>query len=312
MLFDDIALVRAYRALNRSQRRLVRAVAQAALLTLVLLWLAPFLSIAAPGALWSRDSLAAVLACVTRLPEALSVVREERARTAAEKDAFERFADRVRRMEAADPPEQTTTVVGAGTVAREQPSSGADVAAVREAYRETVMGTDHYEEEYGESLATNVATEFGPDYVTALAGAESLTPPLQRALVEASHRAARERASFLHTLDRELDALVDARRRLRRVAETTAELRETPFERRSLDEVVDAEGRVESLETECEAVEERRATLRDQPERDGTDLREYLYGGREWRYPVVGDALDCLASVRAAQRRLVKAVLRRP
>lgn len=313
MVFGDIAIVRFYRALNRTQQRLLWSVAQTALLTLVLLWVAPFLSVAAPGVVSSRDSVAAVLACVTRIPEALSLVREERTRTATEKAAFEEFADRVRRLETGTPPEPTPTVGGPQHDDTGTRAEGADLAAVRSTYRETVMETDHFAEEYDESLGENLAAEFGPDYATALAGEGTLTPALQQSLLAASQRAARERASFLHTLDRELDALVDARRRLRSVSEATEELRETPFERRSFGEVVQAEDRLECLKSDCEAVvEDRQAELREQPDGDGTSFREYLYGSQAWSHPVISDALSCLEQVRAVEHQVVQAVLGRP
>ena len=56
-----------------------------------------------------------MLTCLLRIPKALVIVGEERERTAAEKDAFEHFEDRVRRMDVTEAAEQaasTATVAG--------------------------------------------------------------------------------------------------------------------------------------------------------------------------------------------------------
>jgi hypothetical protein len=49
----------------------------------------------------------------------------------------------------------------------------------------------------------------------------------------------------------------------------------------------------------------------DAPESDGLNLREYFYQQHDWTHPVIGDALDVIRTVRAAERHLTTAVFGR-
>jgi hypothetical protein len=295
---------------SRSLRRAVPVVLKRVVLTVVVLWVAPSLSVSVSGAAISRDSALAILACVTRIPDALSVVTEECKRTTAEQAAFEEFSTRIAALEATaiESPPATT---GAGF----QPSeteTAASLEDVRAAYRDTVMAVAHYEEEYDEPRGEHMAAEFGPDLAGIVESNDVLTPQLQAALIQASDAARQERTSFCRTLDREHDALTDARQRLRAVSDTTDRLTTTPLSQRSFDDVLGAESRLQPLKADCETLlEDRQQHLHEGPSRDGIQLQEYLYGPRSWTFPVLDDTLDCLSRLREIERRIVQAVSRR-
>jgi hypothetical protein len=252
------------------------------------------------------------LTCLTRISKALPDVREERTRTAAEKDAFERFAERVSHLETTRQTKPPATVLVPTVGSWNSGSEDTNLEEVRKAYRQTVMVTDHYEEEYDESLATNVAAEFGPDYTTALVSSEKLTPPLQKAIVQASYNSAQKRSNFLQTLDNELEALVSARRWLREKYEDTDRIQKRDFESHSFDELVRAQEQLEDLKNDCEAmVEERRTNLANQPEHNEMTLREYLYTEYEWSFPIIGDTVEFLSQVYQVEQKVVKTVIRR-
>jgi hypothetical protein len=295
---------------STSLQHTVPVVLKRVLLTVVVLWVAPFLSVSVSGAAVSRESALAVLACVTRIPDAVSAVTEERKRTAAEQAAFEEFSTRIAALEATaiESPPATT---GSGFN-----PSGIEPAApledVRTAYSDTVMAVAHYEEEYDEPYAEHMVAEFGPDLAGIVERNDVLTPQLQAALIQASDAARQERASFCRTLDREHDALTDARQRLRDVSDTTERLTTTPLSQRSFDDVLGAESRLQCLKADCEALlEDRQQQLHEGPSRDGIQLQKYLYASRSWTFPVLDDTLDCLSQLREIERRIVQAVSRR-
>jgi len=202
----------------KGSQRTVRAVLKPLFFTALLLWIAPSLSVAAPGAILSRDSALALLACVSRIPGALSIITKERERTAAEQAAFKNFSARVAAFETTEI-ESTAAPAGVGL---KSPETGATatLADVQDAYRDTVMAVSHYEEEYDESLTANMTAEFGVDLAAVVDNNDVLTPPVRQALIQASHTAQQDRASFNQTLANERDVVTDARRRLREISQT--------------------------------------------------------------------------------------------
>lgn len=296
---------------STSLRRAVPGVLKRVVLTVVVLWAVPSLSVSVSGAAVSRDSALAVLACVTRIPDAVSAVTEERERTTAEQTAFKEFSTRIAALEATaiESPPVTT----GACFEPSRTDTAASLEDVRAAYRETVMAVAHYEEEYDEPREEHMAAEFGPDLAGIVESNDVLTPQLQAALIQASDAARQDRAAFRRTLDREHDALTDARQRLRDVSDTTERLTTTPLSQRSFDDVLGAEGRLQRLKADCEALlKDRQQQLHERPSREGIQLQEYLYGPRSWTFPVLDDTLDCLSRLREIERRIVQTVSRRP
>lgn len=152
------------------------------------------------------------------LETAYECLDRERRELRCERDALERFRERVAAV---------GTTAGAaqraGTGARlagPPASSGAVVTApdarverVRQYYRETVMAVPHYEAVYGEPFAVNVRAELGDDVADALTAdtTTAFTSPLKRAVVTATDASIEERTTFLRTLEDE-EASLDAAR----------------------------------------------------------------------------------------------------
>jgi hypothetical protein len=281
----------------KASQRTVRAVLKLLIFTALLFWIAPSLSIAAPGAMLSRDSGLALLACVSRIPDALSIITEERERTAAEQAAFKNFSTRVAALETTEI-ESTTVPTGVGL---RSPKTGAaaTLVDVQDAYRNTVMGVSHYEEEYDESLTANMTAEFGVDLAAVVDNNDVLTPPVRQALIQASHTAQQDRASFNQTLANERDVVTDARRRLREISQTIDHITTGPFDQYDSKDLLDAEDQVQALKATCnETLQDRQQQLHDGPIRRGVHLQEYLYASHSWTYPVIADTLDCLSRCR--------------
>jgi hypothetical protein len=258
----------------------------------------------------SGAQLAAGIGYLTRVPEAIEAVREERRRTEAELEAFEAFATEIQELDAAEDPQQAVHD-GDGVVFRNSPSRvGATTESVRALYRETVMDVDHYEEDYGEPLRTNVAAELGSDFGTALATTTTLTQPLQRVLIRASYATVRDRKGFEGLVESELESLTDAKTRLRSAAETVDQIPGRDLTDQSITELNAQTQRLRTVEQECESlIESRQADYVDAPEEEGLNFREYLYTQYEWTHPVVGDALDVIRNIRETKRRIQTSVV---
>lgn len=288
----------------------LRSVLRTAIVTLLVICLGPFL-LSLPSTVSGSASLVAGVGCVTRIPDAIETVREEKHRTDAERSAFERFGTAVRNLTPTDTRGPDAGVAG-GRLLRDTAGTGDGMEAVRALYRETVMSLDHYDEEYAETLQANVAAELGPDCATAVMANETLDPPLQRVLARTSHEVARERAEFTVHAESELDSLTTAERRLQTAVEAIERVRDRNLSTQSLDRLGTAEEQLRAAECECASIiEDRRTEYTDAPEADGVNLREYFYRHHDWTHPVIGDALDVIRNVHAAERRLTTAVFDR-
>lgn len=209
------------------------------------------------------------------LSRALDVADRERTELAAEGDAFADFARRVERIPA-DSGSEPRQRVGDGL--RAAPSQRTE--DLRRAYRETVMAVPHYDDVYGESLATNAAAELGPDLAELVrAGSRvSFTPSHRSLLLGAAEKQARERETCRASVDGELDSLRSMRRELSDLLDT-------------LDtSVVPAWYRSE-FETRLDSIHaDRQETIygRSMPAAlDSHTLCEYLYRDQVWTYPVL-------------------------
>lgn len=247
------------------------------------------------SALLAVSGIVGVLAALSYLSDARDSYLEERRRVRAEANALETFVERVRALPADSPPQATP---GAPTALATQSTTG--VEPVREAYRETMMAVDHYEEDYDESLAENMRSEFGPDVANAVLGSDSLPPGLQSGLVAAAEGCIAEREAFLDRLAAEMGDVESAAGPLHSIddalSDIVAEPRIAPF-----DDLVDRWRRLDRLETACtEVVEDRRACLRN---RDAFDLAAYLYSSVGPPYPVLAAAASLTGDIREERRR---------
>ena len=256
------------------------------------------------------------LAALSFVPEARAVVREEHSRAAAERDAFERFRKRVESLTGTPTrvPDGGQTL-GAGTLSMPTPPDD-NLGKVRDAYRETVMGVDHYESEYDEPLARNVGAEFGEGVANALVGGQTFTPALQSTLLESATEARERRARLCRALDTEADSLREASSTLREV-ERLLEESEGSTLGESYESLTTRWDRLEGAERTVEGVlSDQQAGLHEQygvaPRLGGpVSLHEYLYDAEPYTHPVLAEATALLGSVHDAQDRTATAISRR-
>lgn len=253
--------------------------------------------------------IALVAGVIEHCRQALGAVDEERERTEDERAAFAAFARRVAEIEPGTPAASTD---GGEVAAVTRPPDPA-IERVKEAYRDTVMAVPHYDEEYGESLESNVAAEFSAGLAAALSSGEQLTPQMRTLLVRAATDASERRTDFLDVLDDEECQLSAAESSL---ACIDAGLDDTESGLAlSFDELHERYHCLEDLESECESLLERRQRQIDAqrasvPGSDA-DIQEYLYRRLPVTYPVLADSMGLVRRITARRRELVDALSRR-
>lgn len=254
-----------------------------------------------------------VLAAIVHVHEATSLVEEERARLAAERDAFDAFS---RRLASVEVSEVTTTVAASGGLAVETSTMPDDrLARVKDAYRDTVMSVPHYEEDYGESLAENLAAEFGDGLAFAVVDGRQLTPPLKSALLAASDEASRERTAFLSTLEAEAEALAEAATAIGKIDDEVESIADAPPTERSYEELVAEWTRLGALGDRCrELLRSRQEEIRSTStatKPDGLELHDYLYDELPVSHPVLADLASLADAIGSLRSQLLRSLTRR-
>lgn len=246
---------------------------------------------------------------------ARSLLDEERARIAAEAEAFGAFARQVANAEVT-----TTPVTDGGPVVTttiEAAPSDEALGVVREAYHDTVMAVPHYDEEYDESLATNMRLEFGEDVADAVERGAALTPQLKATLVDRSRTAQHQRGSLLRQLDGEADALDEAEAVLCRCRRSADRLQEAHLGRCSFDELTAEWRLLEDRRAEAEQLlAERQEVLGERGHETGgrpggPSFEEYLYEPMDVTHPVLAAGIDVVDRLERARSRVERALASR-
>ena len=141
----------------------------------------------------------------TSLPRAEQLTSKEEVQIQAESDAFEDFLDRLDEI----PPHPYRADGGSlhGPVTSRSRTTHTFPNAVQEAYCETVLSVDHWEDEYGEKTALeSIKNEFGPEVAAGLAGGSATwSQPLWNQIKSAAEEAIdiRQESYSLMTAERQ-------------------------------------------------------------------------------------------------------------
>lgn len=253
---------------------------------------------------------------LSHIKGARSLLDAERERIADEAEAFATFASRVTEIDVAAEP--VTDGGPARTLALDAPPPPDDgIEAVKDAYRDTVMAVPHYEEEYDESLATNMRMEFGDDVSEAVDDGGPLSPQLKRTLVERSRTAQRQRRALRAQLDGESEALDDARTTLRHCRQSADRIEEASLEDCSFDELAAEWRLLEDRRRAAEALlEDRQETIQHRDREAGVrpggpSFEEYLYDPLETTYPILSEATNLVDRLEDARRRVERTLATR-
>ena len=254
-----------------------------------------------------------VVATIVHVSEASSIVEEELARIAAERDAFDDFSRRVATIEV---PETATAMPAGGGLATVTGGTLDDrLDSVRTAYRDTVMDVDHYDADYGEPLPENLAAELGDGLAYAVVDGQQFTPQLKAALLEASQEASRRRSSFLTTLEAEAESLAEGADAIESIGREQESIAAAPLSQRSWDALVGDWNRLGSLVDRCRASararQERTRSLSAGLSSERPDLHEYLYDGLPVSHPVLADVAALSETIETRRSQVLQALTRR-
>jgi len=227
-----------------------------------------------------------------RIDAAEAIVSTELETIQTETNAFESFLMNVRRLE----PTGSVSLGTGGTLATATSFTGFDPAAIRQAYRETILAMAHYDSEYGEHLLDNVEIEFG-ESVRAVLESEMALPPMTVGVIEtAAEQAVTERQDFSRVLSEELESLERIRDQLGDIEARFHELTEAIDQPDSPSS--DDRNRLETLAKECQTLSvDRQETLhhRSAPYISGIGDRSlvaYLYHDCEHQFPALIEIAD--------------------
>lgn len=250
---------------------------------------------------------------LVHLERAQSLTREEKSRTRSEMEAFESFIRRVSRISI--PHSTTVSPLAGGAVSRSRAHAGnRPLTEIKDAYRETVMSTPHYDQEYDEGLEANMAVEFGPDIAEAISSDTRVSPMLKQLLVSKARQAIEERLEYSATLDRELDSLEAAISDINSIESELDGYDSNSLATHSYQQLLDSWERLDRLEHRCnDVIAIRQRRIQSEPLNDaqvvGSEpLIRYLYHSLSVNYPVLDAGVAVLDRIRESRSTVIGAV----
>lgn len=232
---------------------------------------------------------------LVKTPKSIKSVKEEKTRAEEKRDAFEQFATSVNDLTPINLKKGVTGKQNRELLFTPADSPEDQIDTVCTLYRETIMNVGHYNEEYGESLPTNISTELGPDCAAAVLTNSNFNSSVQKALVQKSRIAAQERDRFVTLINSELESLQTAEKRLEHLVSSINQIEERNVQELSYEETEKVEENIQTVNPKCRSIiDERQSKYVKAPKNDGFSLQEYLYCEYEWTHPVVSDAIDII------------------
>lgn len=257
---------------------------------------------------------------VTWIPSARNVVHTEQEVILAERDAFGQFRKRVTALHpssvSSTPPTHDQEYSQSLNV-DSSPSTTDELDDIYQAYRDMVLSTPHYDDDYGEPLIQNMALEFGEEITTAMSANSQLTPEIQHAVVQAATAATKRRIVFNTQLEEEEATLNEADQTLTTTVEQYEQVTERPYQQQSVDDLRDTRTQLTTCIETCEQLLEERQIQRTdkytaEPHTDDIiDLQQYLYHPLDVTYPILVDGTVVLERCTTARRRVEDVLIRR-
>lgn len=232
------------------------------------------------GSEWIGDAIAC-------LDEELSLVRNEI-------EAWNSFREVVRLSRAA------TVQVAHGEAAGTTGSTAA--RTLRERYRETVMSSSDYDEQYGDTIAESLVAEFGGTITEALCSEGELRPRIRRNLLVATSDRIDEREEYVRLLRAERQSLRESMTELEGVESRLKSIHPPTDPSASLEVRIEAWSALEDLESRCVRIASGRQRflteeLRSDLGAEVIPFIEYLYQSCGARHPVLRGVSDTLRRI---------------
>jgi len=204
------------------------------------------------------------------------IVETEVCEISAEQQAFVRFRQRVIDIDTEPPSNPSPIPVSQPAIVE---TSSNRIERVRNAFRETVMGVDHYDEHYRESLEEHAAAELTPEIA---AGIQNTSTPFSQlfetALTTSIDEAIDRRGAVLEDLREEQTSLDTCRTKLVEALNMRIDSSTPMTHRRVTRDQVNGIARQRQ-----ETLHRRNLSICA----DYHDLNRYLYQEENWMYPVL-------------------------
>jgi len=262
---------------------------------------------------WAGVSTGLLFAPRGNVRGAVAAIKHECDVVAAERRALGRFADRLEEV----PTSRLSQSVQGSVVTTASPATGGGMAAVEEAYRETVMAVDHYEADYDEPFGEHLASEFGEEVASAVLTNDQLSPQVKSALLTGAREGCQKRTQYIEALNAERKRIQQDGELFERVHEECEAVDGDRLRRRSFEELQD---RLERLDQQCDALTKRLTARQERlhrgisfgwQRRDAGSLNRYLYDDLDTTYPVLADGTKLLERLKDVESRLVTALTAR-
>ena len=245
---------------------------------------------------------------------ARAALDEEYRLVEAESKTFAQFGDRIAALDVTQLRPDGGIQTGAPLRAPRRPPGPSTGTQILQAYRETVLSMNHYQEVYGEPLDEHMAAEFGRDFDVTFLEGSPLTPPLKEAVIEASQRAHNDRAALLDHLDDEMEALKAAEAVIDEIATALQKQNVRPLGESSFEELCESYERLDDAEEYCRQFardRQRKLQADDLANPNPTEtpgLQAYLYTGLAVTYPILADITDCYPLLERGKARVTRAL----
>lgn len=181
-----------------------------------------------------------------------------------------------------------------------------------DAYRKTVMATDHYETDYGNDPLEDIRIEFGDDIIGLLRRTSAPNPIAVRVLDRAATASIHRRERVLELLDAEREVLKEMGREIEFIHAALDEA--TPSTSGASRASSDRTDRsvIERLERRCDEIVSQRQDMLNDSRRDielasGSTVQvdEYLYEPLDSSHPILFDLANLGSQLHEVRRRLV-------
>lgn len=250
-----------------------------------------------------------------QISQARECLDQERTRTQAEEHAFQQFVGRVDDIEVGKSrfPEWAQrhgpirSLIGTD-------SNGEQLSQIEDVYRDTILDTDHYATEYGDSsIYESIAAELTPEIAQSLKHNDQLTSEFQTAILNAAKQTRNNRSTFLDLLDHEAGSVAKVHEEIRTIETAVTELADPPFEAWNFTALTTARDQLLAIEDDCDAVAHQRQQFLDEraslpaihPEES---LNEYLYHSLDWTHPVLAAITTCVGRIQRIRRWIEQAL----
>lgn len=244
------------------------------------------------------------------IPAAIRAVEAEKENVETEQETFREFAEEVQSLSPA-----VRSVMGTNAQTVNTGSTSRVLEQVRDTYRETVMSTPDFDNEYGETFHEHVATEFGDDVASLLTSGHQLNEPVKRLIVQQAKQSAQHREQLLEGLKVEERSLRRAATVHEVIQETLNDIESTDLTETSLSTLVDLDAELRTRRADCLHLlrtrqEEIHTVNRRLNGQSKTLTQEYLYGELAVLFPVLSSTLAYLDAIEDARSEVIEAVCR--